>query len=182
MLELLAITCQLARSASLLANKVLKSVRVMAPITPIRKAVIPAAGVGTRLLPVTKSLPKELVPILDNPMLQYVIEEAIEAGVEDVIVVSAPGKERIVDYITHDPVLERRLTGSIKPELLDKVLATSQLAKLTFVVQEEALGLGHAVLTAKDAVGDEPFVIILPDDIIHHTPGVITQMKTVTGP
>lgn len=146
---------------------------------PIRKAVIPAAGLGTRFLPVTKSVPKELLPILDRPMLQYVVEEAAEAGVEEVIVVSAPGKESIADYFRPHPALERRLGENDAPELLEKVLAASRLAKVTFVVQEEALGLGHAVLTAKDAVGDEPFVVILPDDIVYHTPGVVAQMAAV---
>ena len=146
---------------------------------PIRKAVIPAAGLGTRFLPVTKSVPKELLPILDRPMLQYVVEEATEAGVEEVIVVSAPGKESIADYFRPHPALERRLAESDAPELLEKVLTASRLAKVTFVVQEKALGLGHAVLTAKEAVGDEPFVVILPDDIVYHTPGVVAQMVAV---
>lgn len=146
---------------------------------PIRKAVIPAAGLGTRFLPVTKSVPKELLPILDRPMLQYVVEEAAEAGVEEIIVVSAPGKESIGDYFRPHPALERRLVEDDAPELLEKVVAASRLAKFTFVVQEEALGLGHAVLMAKDAVGDDPFVVILPDDIVYHTPGVITQMAAV---
>ena len=88
----------------------------------IRKAVIPAAGLGTRFLPVTKSVPKELLPILDRPMLQYVVEEAVEAGVEEVIVVSAPGKESIADYFRPNPALERRLGESDAPELLEKVL------------------------------------------------------------
>ena len=146
---------------------------------PIRKAVIPAAGLGTRFLPVTKSVPKELLPILDRPMLQYVVEEAAEAGVEEVIVVSAPGKESVADYFRPHPALERRLGESDAPELLEKVLAASRLGQVSFVVQEEALGLGHAVLTAKEAVGDEPFVVILPDDIVYHTPGVVAQMAAV---
>ncbi len=146
---------------------------------PIRKAVIPAAGLGTRFLPVTKSVPKELLPILDRPMLQYVVEEAAEAGVEEVIVVSAPGKEGIADYFRPDAALERRLVENDASELLEKVLAASRLAQVTFVVQEKALGLGHAVLMAKEAVGDEPFVVILPDDIVYHTPGVVAQMAAV---
>ncbi len=146
---------------------------------PIKKAVIPAAGLGTRFLPVTKSVPKELLPILDKPMLQYVVEEAAEAGVEEVIVVTAPGKEGIASYFQPSPALERRLADNSAPDLLDKVLQASRLASVSFVVQEEALGLGHAVLTAKDAVGDEPFVVILPDDIVYHTPGVIAQMTAV---
>ncbi len=138
---------------------------------PVRKAVIPAAGLGTRFLPVTKSVPKELLPILDRPMLQYVVEEAAEGGVEEVIIVTAPGKEGIASYFQPSPALERRLSESGTQDLLDKVLQASRLAKVSFVIQEEALGLGHAVLTAKDAVGDEPFVVILPDDIIHPSTG-----------
>ena len=146
---------------------------------PVRKAVIPAAGLGTRFLPVTKSVPKELLPILDRPMLQYVIEEAVEGGVEEVIIVTAPGKEGIASYFQPSEVLETRLAETGASELLEKVLHASRLAKVSFVIQEEAFGLGHAVLTARDAVGDEPFVVILPDDIVHHTPGVVAQMAAV---
>ena len=147
----------------------------------IRKAVIPAAGLGTRFLPVTKSLPKELLPILDKPMLQYVVEEAAEAGIEQVIIVTSPGKESIAGYFQLQPDLERRLAAAASPELLAKVQHASTLADVSFVIQEQPLGLGHAVLTAKDAVGDEPFVVILPDDIIVHTPGVVAQMTAVAN-
>ena len=146
---------------------------------PVKKAVIPAAGLGTRFLPVTKSVPKELLPILDRPMLQYVVEEAVEGGVEEVIIVTAPGKEGIATYFQPSATLETRLAESCADGLLEKVLHTSRLAKVSFVIQEEALGLGHAVLTARDAVGDEPFVVILPDDIVHHTPGVVAQMAKI---
>ena len=145
----------------------------------VRKAVIPAAGLGTRFLPVTKSLPKELLPILDKPMLQYVVEEAAEAGVEQIIIVTSPGKESIASYFQPHPDLERRLAASSAPELLAKVQHAASLADVSFVIQEQPLGLGHAVLTAKDAVGDEPFVVILPDDIIAHTPGAVAQMTAV---
>ena len=146
---------------------------------PVKKAVIPAAGLGTRFLPVTKSVPKELLPILDRPMLQYVVEEAAEGGVEEVIIVTALGKEGIASYFQPSPTLERRLSESGSQDLLDKVLQASRLAEVSFVIQEEALGLGHAVLTARDAVGDEPFVVILPDDIVYHTPGVVAQMAAI---
>lgn len=146
---------------------------------PVRKAVIPAAGLGTRFLPVTKSVPKELLPILDRPMLQYVVEEAVEGGVEEVIIVTAPGKEGIASYFQPSPSLEARLSESGALDLLDRVLHASRLARVSFVIQKEALGLGHAVLTAREAVGDEPFVVILPDDIVHHTPGVVAQMAAV---
>ena len=146
---------------------------------PVKKAVIPAAGLGTRFLPVTKSVPKELLPILDRPMLQYVVEEAAEGGVEEVIIVTAPGKEGIASYFQPSPALERRLTENGEKGLLDKVLHASRITRVSFVIQEEALGLGHAVLTAREAVGDEPFVVILPDDIVHHTPGVVAQMTAI---
>ena len=146
---------------------------------PVKKAVIPAAGLGTRFLPATKSVPKELLPILDRPMLQYVVEEAAEGGVEEVIIVTAPGKEGIASYFQPSPALERRLSENGEQGLLDKVLRASRIANVSFVIQEEALGLGHAVLTARDAVGDEPFVVILPDDIVHHTPGVVAQMAEI---
>ena len=148
-------------------------------LMPVKKAVIPAAGLGTRFLPVTKSVPKELLPILDRPMLQYVVEEAAEGGVEEVIIVTAPGKEGIASYFQSSPNLERRLYENGETALLEKVLHASRLAKVSFVIQEEALGLGHAVLTAKDAVGNEPFVVILPDDIVYHTPGVVAQMGAI---
>ena len=143
-------------------------------LTSIRKAVIPAAGLGTRFLPVTRSVPKELLPILDRPMLQYVVAEAAEAGITDVIIVTSPGKEGIADYFRPRPDLEGRLTDD--DALLEKVQSGARLANVSFVIQEEPLGLGHAVLTARDAVGDEPFTVILPDDIIAHTPGVLSQM------
>ena len=153
---------------------------------PVKKAVIPAAGLGTRFLPVTKSVPKELLPILDRPMLQYVVEEAAEGGVEEVIIVTAPGKEGIASYFQPSPELERRLAENGDQALLDKVLQASRLAKVSFVIQEEALGLGHAVLTAREAVGDEPFVVILPDDIVYPLtssgetgPGPVAQMSAI---
>jgi UTP--glucose-1-phosphate uridylyltransferase len=146
----------------------------------IRKAVIPAAGLGTRFLPVTKSVPKELLPIVDRPLLQYVIAEAAEAGVEEVIIITSPGKESISDYFQPHVALEQRLTDNGADELLAKVSETTNLARVSFVLQQEALGLGHAVLMAKDVVGDEPFVVILPDDIISHSPGAISQMVKVS--
>ena len=146
----------------------------------IRKAVIPAAGLGTRFLPVTMSVPKELLPIIDRPLLQYVIAEAAEAGVEEVIIVTSPGKESISDYFQPHTALQQRLEASGEVELLAKVAEAGNLAKVSFVLQHEALGLGHAVLMAKDAVGDEPFVVLLPDDIIAHSPGAISQMVQVS--
>lgn len=145
----------------------------------IRKAVIPAAGMGTRFLPITKSVPKELLPILDKPMLQYVVEEVAEAGIEQVIIVTAPGKESIASYFQTQPALEQHLLEMGATELLEKVRHASNLAQVSYVVQDEPLGLGHAVLTAREAVGNEPFVVVLPDDIIAHAPGALSQMLEV---
>ena len=145
----------------------------------VRTAVIPAAGLGTRFLPVTKSVPKELLPILYKPMLQYVVEEAAEAGIERVIVVTSRGKESIAAYFQAQPDLEERLAESGATALAGKVRAAAELAQVSFVIQEQPLGLGHAVLTAEEAVAGEPFVVILPDDIISHSPGVVAQMLKV---
>ena len=145
----------------------------------VRKAVIPAAGLGTRFLPITKSVPKELLPILDKPMLQYVVEEAAEAGIEQVIIVTAPGKESIASYFQPQPALEQHLSETVATELLEKVRRASNLARVSYVIQDQPLGLGHAVLTAREAVENEPFVVILPDDIIAHAPGAVSQMLDV---
>lgn len=124
-------------------------------------------------------MPKELLPILDRPMLQYVVEEAAEAGVTDVIVVISPGKESVAEYFRPRPDLEARLAGDA--ELLEKVRSGADLVDVSFVIQEEPLGLGHAVLTAREAVGDEPFAVILPDDIVDHTPGALSQMMAAVA-
>ena len=145
----------------------------------IRTVVIPAAGLGTRFLPATKSVPKELMPILDKPMLQYVVEEAAEAGIERVIIVTARGKESIAAYFQPHEDLERRLIDTGAAELTEKVRAASELADVSFVIQEQPLGLGHAVLTAEDAVGGEGFAVILPDDIFDASPGVLSQLLKV---
>ena len=129
---------------------------------PIRKAVIPAAGLGTRFLPVTKAVPKELLPILDKPMLQYVVEEAVEAGIQEIILVVSPGKESIAEYFQPREDLERRLRESGALDLAAKVHQASNLARVSFVIQAQPLGLGHAVLMAREAVAEEPFVVILP--------------------
>ena len=145
----------------------------------IRKAVIPAAGMGTRFLPVAKSVPKELLPILDKPMLQYVVEEAAAAGIQQVIIVTSRGKESIADYFRPNSALEQHLANTGALPSLEKVRRASSLADVSFVIQEQPRGLGHAVWTAREAVGDEPFVVILPDDIVAHTPGVVAQMLEV---
>ena len=147
----------------------------------VRKAVIPAAGLGTRFLPITKSVPKELLPILDRPMLQYVVEEAAEAGIEEIIIITSRGKESIASYFQPRPELEAHLTAAGSAEMAELVRYVSSLADVSFVIQEQPLGLGHAVLTAREAVGDEPFVVILPDDIIDNSPGATAQLLQVTA-
>src|SRR5438309_3644418 len=134
-------------------------------MSPVRKAVIPAAGLGTRILPATKAIPKELLAIVDRPMIQYVVEEAAGAGITDVVIVTSPGKTALEDHFSAAPALERELERKGKTELLDVVRRVEQLADFTFAVQAEPLGLGHAVLCARDAVGDEPFAVLLPDEL-----------------
>ena len=145
----------------------------------MRKAVIPAGGLGTRFLPASKVVPKELLPILDKPMIQYQVEEAAAAGIEEVIVVTSEGKDALERYFARDPALERHLSRSGAAGLLEEVRRTWSTARVSFVRQERPLGLGHAVLTARDAVGDEPFAVMLPDDVIWHSEGVIQQMLRV---
>ncbi len=133
---------------------------------PIRKAVIPAAGLGTRFLPATKAVPKELLPIVDKPTIQYIIEEAVAAGVRDVILICARGKDSIVDHFDLASELEAHLERTGKHELREQMRAIARLANVVTVRQHEPLGLGHAVLCARDLVGDEPFVVMLGDDVI----------------
>ncbi len=132
----------------------------------IRKAVIPAAGLGTRFLPATKAVPKELLPIVDTPTIQYIVAEAVAAGVRDVILICARGKDSIVNHFDIARELESHLERSGKTELRDQMRAIAKMASIVTVRQQEPLGLGHAVLCARDVVGDEPFVVMLGDDII----------------
>jgi UTP--glucose-1-phosphate uridylyltransferase len=135
-------------------------------LKPIRKAVIPAAGLGTRFLPATKAVPKELLPIVDIPTIQYIVEEAVAAGVRDVILICARGKDSIVDHFDIAAELEANLERSGKTALRQEMRRIAQMARVVTVRQQEPLGLGHAVLCAKALVGDEPFVVMLGDDII----------------
>ena len=135
-------------------------------VEKIRTAVIPAAGLGTRFLPTTKAVPKELLPLLDQPLVQYGVEEAVEAGVERVVIVTSQGKEALERYFSPDPELERRLINSGDVDRARQINRLSSSARFSYVVQEEPRGLGHAVLTARHAVGQEPFMVILPDDVI----------------
>ena len=132
----------------------------------IRTAVIPAAGLGTRFLPTTKAVPKELLPLLDQPLIQYGLEEAVEAGIERVVIVTSPGKDALERYFSSDEGLERRLSGSGDVDHARQINRLASLAEFSYVVQEEPRGLGHAVLKAKHAVGQEPFMVMLPDDVI----------------
>jgi len=138
----------------------------------VRKAVFPVAGLGTRLLPATKTIPKEMVTIVDRPLIQYAVDEAREAGIEQMIFVSHPDKSVLVNYFKRAPALEKALTERGKS--LD-VLATSN-EDLLVAEQLEPLGLGHAVWCARELVGDEPFAVLLPDDLMDGTPGALRQM------
>ncbi len=132
----------------------------------VKKAVIPAAGLGTRFLPATKAVPKELLPIVDTPTIQYIVAEAVAAGVRDVVLICARGKDSIVDHFDIAGELEAYLDRAGKHELRKQLRAIAQMANIITVRQQEPLGLGHAVLCARDVVGDEPFVVMLGDDII----------------
>ncbi len=132
----------------------------------VRKAVIPAAGLGTRVLPATKSMPKEMLPIVDKPAIQYIVEEAVAAGIEDILIITNRGKGVIEDHFDHSIELEQRLAESGKTAMLDEVLKLSSMANIQFVRQKETKGLGHAVACAKAFVGDEPFAVLYGDDVI----------------
>ena len=132
----------------------------------VRKAVIPAAGLGTRFLPATKSIPKEMLPIVDQPAIQYVIDEAVGAGIEDVLIITAPSKKSLEDHFDRDFELESLLESRGKHDLLEAVLEIPKKAKIYFTRQGQPLGLGHAIGMAASWVGDEPFAVLLPDDIL----------------
>ncbi|MCU9589591.1 UTP--glucose-1-phosphate uridylyltransferase GalU [Bacillus velezensis] len=132
----------------------------------VRKAIIPAAGLGTRFLPATKAMPKEMLPIVDKPTIQYIIEEAVEAGIEDIIIVTGKSKRAIEDHFDYSPELERNLEEKGKTELLEKVRKASNLADIHYIRQKEPKGLGHAVWCARNFIGDEPFAVLLGDDIV----------------
>ena len=145
----------------------------------VRKAVIPAAGLGTRFLPATKSQPKEMLPIVDKPTIQYIIEEAAAAGVEDIIVVTGRNKRSIEDHFDRSIELELELERKGKEELLQMVKAIPAIANIHFIRQKQPLGLGHAVLTASHFIGDEPFAVLLGDDVVVARKPVLQQMVEV---
>ncbi len=136
-------------------------------MTPVRTAVIPAAGLGTRFLPASKAVPKEMVTLVDRPAIQWVVEEAVAAGCTRVVLVVGRGKEAIADHFDRAPELEASLKASGKHDLLDEVRRLARLAEVIVVRQGEPRGLGHAVAVARSAVGDEPFAVLLPDDVFH---------------
>jgi|SRR5580658_823790 UTP--glucose-1-phosphate uridylyltransferase len=145
----------------------------------VRKAVFPAAGLGTRFLPATKAVPKEMLALVDKPVLQYGIEEAVASGIEHIIVVTGRGKGIMEDHFDFTPELDATLERKGKNELLAVSRHAATLARVSYVRQQEPLGLGHAVLCAKDLVGDEPFAVILPDDVIDADPPCLKQMIDV---
>lgn len=135
-------------------------------MTAVKKAVIPAAGLGTRFLPVTKSMPKEMLPIIDKPVIHYVVEEAIASGIEDIIIITGRGKRAIEDYFDESPELEMHLINHGKEDLLGVVKNISSLVDIHYIRQKEPTGLGDAVLRAEKHIGGEPFAVLLGDDII----------------
>ena len=148
-------------------------------MTKIRKAVFPAAGLGTRFLPATKAQPKEMLPLVDKPIIQYVVEEAVAAGLTQIIIVTGRGKNAIEDHFDTSYELEKLLEARGKTNLLEQVRSISNMITVAYVRQGEALGLGHAVLMARDLVGDEPFAVMLGDDIIDSVVPCMKQMVDV---
>lgn len=142
----------------------------------VRKAIIPAAGLGTRFLPATKAMPKEMLPIVDKPTIQYIVEEAIESGIEDIIIVTGKGKRAIEDHFDFAPELEQNLLEKGKVELLDKVRYSTNLADIHYIRQKEPKGLGHAVWCARNFIGDEPFAVLLGDDIVQSDTPCLKQL------
>ncbi|WP_271400423.1 UTP--glucose-1-phosphate uridylyltransferase GalU [Salinicoccus roseus] len=155
-------------------------------MTKIKKAIIPAAGLGTRFLPATKAMPKEMLPILDKPTIQYIVEEAVAAGIEDIIIVTGRHKRAIEDHFDHQVELELNLERKEKYDVLEKVNFSTNLANIFYIRQKEPKGLGHAIHTAKQFIGDEPFAVLLGDDIVESdTPGIkqlVDMYDQVEGP
>ncbi|KAF9124464.1 hypothetical protein BGX30_000926 [Mortierella sp. GBA39] len=142
----------------------------------IRKAIIPAAGLGTRFLPATKAMPKEMLPIVDKPTIQYIIEEAVASGIEDIIIVTGKGKRAIEDHFDYSFELEHNLIEKKKWELLNEVRKSSEMADIHYIRQKEPKGLGHAIWCARKFIGDEPFAVLLGDDIVEADVPCLKQM------
>lgn len=147
--------------------------------TRIRKAVFPAAGLGTRFLPATKAQPKEMLPLVDRPIIQYAIEEAVASGLQNIIIVTGRGKNAIEDHFDVSFELEKILEARGRQDLVEQVRAVSELIHISYVRQKEALGLGHAILMTRELVGDEPFAVFLGDDIIESQVACMKQMMEV---
>jgi UTP--glucose-1-phosphate uridylyltransferase len=145
----------------------------------VRKAVFPAAGLGTRFLPASKAIPKEMIPLVDTPIIQYGVEEALASGCDEIVIVTGRGKSAIEDHFDISFELEKALEAKGKTALLETVRRIASMAKVAYTRQSEAKGLGHAVLMARELVGDEPFAVILPDDIIDSEVPCIKQMIEV---
>jgi UTP--glucose-1-phosphate uridylyltransferase len=142
----------------------------------VKKAIIPAAGLGTRFLPATKAMPKEMLPIVDKPTIQYIIEEAIESGIEDIIIVTGKGKRAIEDHFDHSFELEQNLFDKGKFDLLDEVQKASKMVDIHYIRQKEPKGLGHAIWCARKFIGNEPFAVLLGDDIVTAEKPCLKQM------
>jgi UTP--glucose-1-phosphate uridylyltransferase len=145
----------------------------------VRKAVIPVAGLGTRFLPATKTVPKELLPIVDIPSIQYVVQEAVDAGIQEIIFVTGRGKDSIEDHFDEAPELEQVLTERGQTELVEMLRRLKEMTEVVSVRQKKPLGLGHAVLCARDLVGDEPFAVMLADDLIDSDTPCIRQLLAI---
>src|SRR5437868_11204943 len=145
----------------------------------VRKAVFPAAGLGTRFLPATKAMPKEMLTLVDKPIIQYGVEEALAAGCDQIIIITGRGKSAIEDHFDHSYELEKMLEEKNKGDLLAIVRQISDMIHVAYVRRKEAMGLGHAVLMARELVGNEPFAVLLADDVIDADPPCLTQMMEV---
>lgn len=148
------------------------------PVQKIRKAVIPVAGFGTRFLPATIAQPKEMLTVVDKPVIQYIVEEMVASGIEEIVFITGRNKRAIEDHFDYSAGLEQALRESGKVELLEEVHRISQLAKFVYVRQNKMMGNGHALLMAKEVIGDEPFAFSFGDDIIEHTTPAIQQLMT----
>jgi UTP--glucose-1-phosphate uridylyltransferase len=146
---------------------------------PLRSCVFPCAGLGTRFLPATKSIPKEMLPLVDKPVIQYGVEEAISSGLEKIIIISSTGKDAIYDHFDRSAELEESLEQRGKKDLLEELMTVSNLTDVIGVRQKKALGLGHAIGTARHIIGDEYFGVVLPDDVILSDPPCLAQMAEV---
>ena len=142
----------------------------------VRKAIIPAAGLGTRFLPATKAMPKEMLPIVDKPTIQYIVEEAMESGIEDIIIVTGKGKRAIEDHFDHSFELEQNLFDKGKFDLLNEVQKSSKMVDIHYIRQKEPKGLGHAIWCARKFIGNEPFAVLLGDDIVKAEKPCLKQM------